>query len=237
MNELIYVGIDDTDTLDSRGTNQLAKALVQGLADDYACVWIVRHQLFFDPRVPFTSQNGSASIVLRARHTASVESLAERLETLMRADFIAGSDPGLCVTRQVPQTVIDFAHRCQRELITQEEARALAAGQDIFLTGLGGTEGGVIGALAAVGLAAEGNDGRVVQIGEWSEELYEVQPLDVIQRRGVQVVEFGSGRPVTAGLVHLGKKLRPNVRDRRFVLFVEASEPGDPATWKAVKLK
>lgn len=237
MNELIYVGIDDTDTLDSRGTNQLAKALVQTLAEDFACVWIVRHQLLFDPRVPFTSQNGSASILFRPRGSAGAAELAERMEALMRADFIPGSDPGLCVTQRVPQAVVKYAHRCQRELMTQEEARALAAQHEIFLKGLGGTQGGVIGALAAVGLAEEGNDGRVVQIGEWSEELQELQPLEEIERRGVRVQELSSGRRIEMGPIHLGKKLRPNLRDRQFILFVEAGEPGALAPWKAVKLK
>ena len=56
---MIYVGIDDTDTVDTPGTNQLAKALVMRLARDYECVSIVRHQLLFDPRIPYTSKNGS----------------------------------------------------------------------------------------------------------------------------------------------------------------------------------
>ena len=59
---MIIVGIDDTDTIDSPGTNQLAKAIVQKVATEWRCVRIVRHQLLDDPRVHYTSQNGSASI-------------------------------------------------------------------------------------------------------------------------------------------------------------------------------
>src|SRR5437870_2586916 len=58
---LIYVGIDDTDTLDTPGTNQLARALAAQIASTHECLLIVRHQLLDDPRVPYTSKNGSAS--------------------------------------------------------------------------------------------------------------------------------------------------------------------------------
>ena len=60
---MIYVGIDDTDVLDTPGTNQLARALVKHVAGQCRCTLIVRHQLLDDPRVPYTSHNGSASVL------------------------------------------------------------------------------------------------------------------------------------------------------------------------------
>ena len=57
---IITVGLDDTDILDSPGTNQIAKAIVEDLTDRFECVLILRHQLLNDPRVPYTSKNGSA---------------------------------------------------------------------------------------------------------------------------------------------------------------------------------
>jgi tRNA(Ile2) C34 agmatinyltransferase TiaS len=68
------------------------------------------------------------------------------------------------VTAVVPHEVIRFGVRCQYEVVTQDEARELAKRSGLPLAGLGGTEDGVIGAMAAVGLAASYNDGRVVQI-------------------------------------------------------------------------
>ena len=59
---MIYVGIDDTDTLDDPGTNQLARHLVRELASDYNGQMILRHQLLEDPRVPCTKKNGCASV-------------------------------------------------------------------------------------------------------------------------------------------------------------------------------
>src|SRR5206468_2152591 len=149
------------------GTNQLARALVAQVAGAYQCVRIVRHQLLYDPRIPYTSKNGSASILLRPRGSANLAELVGALRTGMLAWFKAGSDPGLCVTLAVSEAVRAFGKRCQHEVVHQEDARRLAAAVGLHLEGLGGTEGGVIGALAAVGLSAGGDDGRVVQHGEW----------------------------------------------------------------------
>ena len=49
---MIYVGLDDTDTLEDPGTNQLARHLVRELAGRFHGRIILRHQLLEDPRVP-----------------------------------------------------------------------------------------------------------------------------------------------------------------------------------------
>jgi hypothetical protein len=105
---MIYVGIDDTDTVDTPGTNQLARALVARVAGDYQCVLIVRHQLLLDPRVPYTSKNGSASILLKPRGPARLDELIRKLRAGMLDWFKAGSDPGLCATLSVPAEVTAF---------------------------------------------------------------------------------------------------------------------------------
>ena len=256
------VGIDDTDTVDSRGTNQLARALVRRVADRFRCLRIVRHQLLDDPRVPYTSKNGSAAIVLIPRddtdRTVStrengstvsperVEALMDDLRTGMREDFIEGSDPGLCVATHIPSSVVDFGVRCQRELVTQQEARDLAAAHGVPLEGLGGTEDGVVGALAAVGLSAGCDDGRIVQIEGWPDDLSGPQPIDVLRGRGVEICCLTTARPVTDGIVDVGKHLRPNFRKGRIVLYVvpaiaSTSEAAteeqirEAADWRAVR--
>lgn len=233
---MIFVGIDDTDTLETPGTNHLARSLVAQLAGRYDLVRITRHQLLFDPRVPYTSHNGSASILLRARVPASLADLAAELRNGIRARFVPGSDPGLCVTGQVPPAVREFGRRCQRELIQQTEARTLVTTHGIYLEGLGGTEDGVIGALAAVGLAVEGDDGRVVQLGDWDDTLTGLNPAKAILDRGVELRDRDSGLAITEGLIDVGKRLRPNCRAGRIVLFVDAAPPDSGAQWVAVRL-
>jgi hypothetical protein len=232
---MIYVGIDDTDTPDTPGTNQLARALVARVAADFRPVLILRHQLFFDPRVPYTSKNGSASILLEPRGRAPLAGLIAGLRQGMQALFKEGSDPGLCVTDQVPAAVRAFAARCQSELIRQQEARDLAASHGIHLEGIGGTQDGVIGALAAVGLVADGNDGRVVQLGEWPDDLSGPQDLATLRARGIEVRQVSNDAVVPAGRIDVGKHLRPNRRGGRVVLFVRPG-PAAGAEWEAVRL-
>jgi len=236
---LIWVGIDDTDVLDSKGTNQLARAIVGAVYDDWQCVRIVRHQLLDDPRVPYTSKNGSASIALKPRGLGDLGSLADSCKTVLRDWFVDGSDPGLCVTTEVPQPVIEFGLRCQREVVSQSASRELAAHHAIYLEGLGGTNDGVIGALAAVGLAVTGDDGRIVQLGEWADDLTGVQPLEILHRRGVDVRDVETSARIDGGCVDLGKRLRPNLRGGRSVLFVRRTSQAElPAecSYEAVRL-
>ncbi len=235
---MIYVGIDDTDTPDSPGTNQLARALAALVAGRYACALIVRHQLLQDPRVPMTSKNSAASIHLQPENGSEVGPLIDGLREAVRRRFVEGSDPGLCVAASVPQEVTAFGRRCQQELTGQWEARRLAAGHGIHLEGLGGTEDGVVGALAAVGLAAGGNDGRVVQIGAWPDDLCGPQDVQMLWARGVEVRSIDAGRRITAGRVDVGKHLRPSYRQNRAVLFVrpDTEEHAEVSFWHAVRL-
>ena len=113
----------------------------------------------------------------------------------------------------------------------------MAAAFGFHLEGLGGTEGGVIGALAAVGLAATGNDGRIVQLGEWDDNLCGLQPCSVLQERGVDVREIDSVADIRHGTIDLGKRLRPNVRAGRSILFVRRhADATQPNMFQAVKL-
>lgn len=233
---MIIVGIDDTDTLETPGTNQLAKSIVRATTDDWQCIRIVRHQLFFDPRVPYTSKNGSASITFEPRAQAKPEKLASLCEQMMRQWYVEGSDPGLCVVNAVPDEVTQFGRKCQTEVVTQAMARELAESKNILLKGLGGTEGGVIGALAAVGLAVTGDDGRVVQHGEWPDDLSGYVNIDLLHQREIDVVELDQSTRITAGIVDVGKHLRPNRRNGRTVLFVRPDRSTTELVYHAVKL-
>ena len=229
---MIYVGIDDTDTLDTPGTNQLARALSARVASVCETVLIVRHQLLYDSRIPYTSKNGSASILLKALGSVDLESLIHDLRVEMLDWFKPGSDPGLCVTASVATEVQNFGLRCQREVVTQDDARSLAKIHGLHLEGLGGTEGGVIGALAAVGLIATGNDGRIVQLGTWPDDMSGVQNVATLHEREIELREMGTNKSIAAGTMDVGKHLRPNYRNHKAVLFASMHE----GTWQAVRL-
>jgi hypothetical protein len=154
---------------------------------------------------------------------------------------VDGSDPGLCVATEVPSEIVEFGRRCQQELVTQDEARDLAARHRVHLEGLGGTEGGVIGALAAVGLTAGADDGRVIHAASWPwpDDLCGPQDAAAIVARGIDEIRcIRSGHLVNAGIVDVGKRLRPNRRGGRIILYVTAAPESWPAPpfWHAVRL-
>jgi hypothetical protein len=194
---------------------------------------VLRHQLLVDPRIPFTSHNGSASLAFEARGGGDADALRDEIRRGMLADFIDGSDPGLCVATEVPDEIVNFAERCRREVVTASEARAVASRCGVHLEGLGGTEGGVIGALAAVGLAKKGDHGRVVLDAAWDRELRGIVDAATLLAHGVElIVDEATGDRVVEGNVDVGKKLRPNRRFGRTVLLVET----DPDFgWRALR--
>jgi hypothetical protein len=234
---MIYVGIDDTDTLDDPGTNQLARHLVRELAGNFHGRMILRHQLLEDPRVPCTKKNGCASIQFEPLGNATIDQLSDVIRPIMRAWCPRGSDPGLCVTEVIPPAIVAWGQRCQRELVTQGEARRIADEHKTFLTGLSGTEDGVIGALAAVGLMATHNDGRVVYFASAGEDWYDVTgclPVSDILSRGVDEVRIANSDAVLkSGIVDIGKRLRPNFRNGKIVLHVAQT---DAPHWEAVRM-
>jgi hypothetical protein len=235
---VIYVGIDDTDIVGSPGTNQLARKIVRRLGPVARGTIVCRHQLFFDPRVPFTSGNGSASIQLPHGHDIPREALIDSVRGEMRAFFVEGSDPGLAVSTHVSGDMFGFAARAKTEIVTQADARRVAESSGCHLEGLGGTNQGIIGALAAVACAASGDDGRIVHVDEWPwpDPFSGVQSVAAIRNRGVADIRMTTGEAFAGDEVDVGKHLRPNWRGGRVVLLVEPPEtPGLP--WRAARVK
>jgi hypothetical protein len=233
---VIYIGIDDTDIVGSPGTNQLARAVVNALGPIGKKAIICRHQLFVDPRVPYTSQNGSASIQLPRGVEMQRTALIGAVREVMQAWYIEGSDPGLAVATTASAEMAAFAARTKTDVVSQSEAHAIARRAGCHLEGLGGTEQGIIGALAAIALVAGGDDGRVVHLEEWPwpDPFSGPQPVPAISARGVAEIVAASGQVFTGDVVDVGKHLRPNWRRGRIVLFVEQSpDPGAP--WRAIK--
>ncbi len=236
---MIIVGIDDTDVVGTRGTNQLARAILHRLGPRAHGAVICRHQLLDDPRVPYTSKNGSASIQLPALSPADISSVTGEIRGVMRAWFVPGSDPGVCIASTVPENVRAFGRLCQADVVTKTSAHAVAREARLHLEGLGGSEHGVIGALAAVGLVATGDDGRVVHLASWPypDSFCGARQAADIRARGIDRIECReTGAAILDGLVDVGKHLRPNLRGGRIVLFVEATGDDQTPPWRAIKL-
>ena len=228
----IFVGLDDTDTLDSdMGTGHLARLVM----DELAALQIVghgvtRHQLLLDRRIPYTAKN-SANVIHLLGEAADIPQIARRAQAVMLAHFQPGSDPGLCVGAEVPQAVVAFGRRAQSEIVDQEEAQRLAQESGLTLLGLGGTNGGIIGALAGVGLASSGNDGRFTAIGRARDLVGTVTAADILTA-GIMEVRTRDEETIQDGLIETFDKLRPALRGGRAVLYVQPVN----GHWQAVRM-
>ena len=105
------------------------------------------------------------------------------------------------------------------------------------MEGLGGTEDGVIGALAAIGLMATQNDGRVIHFESDGADWYDLTgclDVDDILAHGVNEIRvLETSKLLTKGTVDIGKRLRPNYRGGKIVLYVAQ---GESPHWEAVRV-
>lgn len=221
---MIYIGIDDTDTLDSRGTGRLARNIAAELSRKHQIFGVTRHQLLVHPDIPFTSHNSCATI-----HVESISNAIEEIfcttKRLMVDDFIEGSDPGLAIaaSSQITNEAVAFGLDAKKIVVTQERAREVAKNSKIRFEGLGGTEGGIIGAIAGVGLASLKNDGRFLLKGK-NRELSGVRSISEVINAGIDEVLTLQGETVCEGKVQIQKNATPSLVQGRAVLFVEQHE-------------
>lgn len=219
------IGIDDTDNYESRGTGfhsrQLGKALVEaGLAE---LAGITRHQLFIDDAIPYTSHNSSACIEI---NTKNIETCKQFCETHLLQNYIEGSDIGLCIAQWeiISDSIIDFGKKAKNSVLTKHQAQTLAKDKKIFLKGLSGTNDGIIGSLAAIGLRKSGNDGRFIWTkgkdlreisGIYSSKtLFEIADFD-------KICDINNNSIKSEVNIDTGSWIRPVLQNNKKVIIVE----------------
>lgn len=219
------IGVDDTDNLESRGTGHRVRQLADFLAEqDLALpMGITRHQLLVDPQIPYTSHNSSACLLVKTDKNRKA-SLWEACRDFLLRESAPGSDAGLCLAawNSVNACIRAFGRRAKIVVLTQLEAEQTALDYDIQLEGLTGTHGGIIGALAAVGLHREGSDGRFLWL-PGLRELSGVSSVAEICARGhIDGIRSLGGTNLTPEtLVNIGEWVRPILHGGQAILFVE----------------
>jgi hypothetical protein len=185
----VYIGFDDTDTIDSEaGTGKLARRFEMLLPEGCLLWGVVRQQLLVDDRIPYTSHNSSACAVVVLREPSQAGELLDRAVTHIEKESAPGSDPGLCLAPENGSSLsalMDFGVHCTKAVVSQKEA--LAAAKGVHLSGHGGTNDGIIGAAAAVGLTASGWSGRLIEFGRLR-DLPGMVSVEELERHGMHVV-------------------------------------------------
>ena len=240
----LVIGIDDTDVIDAPGTGRLVQDLIAVLAAEGwgEGLGASRHQLLQDPRVPMTSHNCAAAISWCSTRPERRAEFAERIGAFLEERAPVGADPGLAMIRaddldRVRHPLAEHGRRAQRRLLLQREAWDLAAQLDVHLSAHGGTSDGVIGALAAAGLHAGGNDGFFL----WMPGIRELEGSCTVREllAAVPIDRIGTLDGDSPGLddvIALGNWVRPLLTDGRSHLLASrvAGPVGDERTHWAV---
>jgi len=222
----IFLGIDDTDTPASKGTGYTTRLLADTIeAAGRGCsLGVTRHQLFTGPSTEATRHNSAAAIALDSGVAAGLEELAT---AFLRECSAPGADPGLALLAgPPPRPVLEFARRAQTGPVERSEAERLAAAAGIHLVAIAGAGTGVVGALCAAVLRADGNDGRFIGLRGIRDLTGKVEARHVLESTPIAaVLNEADGGPVAAtAILETGDWVRPRLIKGHPVLFVKRDE-------------
>lgn len=225
------IGIDDTDTKEkdqSPGTTALVRRLAEWLRIDGAAEakGITRHQLFVNKRIAYTAHNSSVCLSFDA---TDMEAVWETTRDFLVLGSHRRSNAGMCLSDwdSVGPDVMTWGHRAKTEILTQEEALRVAARTGVRCTGLKGSGGGVIGALAAIGLHREGSDGRFVWLPGLLELHGRYTVAEIFARTAIdRVSSLAEVDLPIQELVEVAEWTRPVLRNGQATLFVEETKHG-----------
>lgn len=228
----ILLCIDDTDSLESRGTGELAEIIAAAIESNGwgSSSEVTRHQLLLHRDIPYTSHNSSMCFraEIKEHHLQNIINYAE---DFLQHESEPKADPGLCVVALdnledgCSDKLIDFGYKAKRKILTKKDAYDLAKELNIHLSEHGGTGQGVIGALAGAGLRLSGNDG-------WFKGAHKIKTTNNI----ITVSELCSYknidkvRSIKGGYlgdseeIHLGKLVKTMLIDGQAVVLVDRAE-------------
>lgn len=227
----IYIGLDDTDNkYADRGTGKLARWFEKELPKGCRMWGVVRQQLLLHDDIPYTSHNSAACVVVDMKDVSLLPELTHRAVTHLTQHSLPGSDPGICVASNGVRdlsVLVHFGLLCTREVVEQKTALRAASG--FHLSGHGGTNDGIIGAAAAVGLTASGWSGRFIEFNGLRDfpETVRVSELNQAHIRVVSL-DRDAQAPAPQDRVYTKNWLRPRLWGNRAVLAVHKTGEG---TW------
>jgi hypothetical protein len=222
------IGVDDTDTPKVPGTGALVRRLAEWLQSDKLAepYGITRHQLLANKHVHYTGHNSAVCLSIEAEN---MEAVWETARDFLALEAAPHAHTGLCLSRwdAVTHDVIGLGKRAKSEVVTLEEAQQAAAKARLRFAAVKGNGNGVIGAVSAVGLHREGNDGRFLWLpglidlqGQHSvNEILDTTPIDSVRALD------GSELPVDT-LIDFPEWTRPLLRGGEATLLVEHTKRG-----------
>ncbi|MDR0881630.1 MAG: hypothetical protein LBP55_03695 [Candidatus Adiutrix sp.] len=235
MSARIFLALDDTDVkYGDFGTGKVARLLAEKLPEPYHCWGVLRHQLPRLKEIPFTSHNSPSCLTIDCDGSPDLALLTRLAREHVSGMASPGSDPGICLALDGPHLdgLTAFGREASHRLVTQAEARAAATAAGAVLEGLGGTNDGIIGAAAAVGLSHHGWYGRLSEYHVPLKELPNPVRAGYLREIGIKVISLDRQAfiPMDDDLVETYNRVRPYLWGGEAVLPVLPC--GDPADLK-----
>ena len=235
MSRIVYIGIDDTDNLESVGTGRVARSLgakleAEGLGRSLG---VSRHQLLVHPDIRYTSHNSSKGLAIET--CAKIEELLEASIDHLKDCYQPGSDPGLCICEEgsIQPELHEYASSAEKEVLTKQQAFELAQRLKIELHELGGDGSGIIGALAAVGLRSTGNNGRLVEVKGIRDLKGILTVKEILERSDIDSVQDINGKELEENeTINSLDWIRPSLINWKAVLkVVQRLDENNRAEW------
>lgn len=230
------LGIDDTDSHISQDTAALSLSLGRQL-ESLSLARLINiscHQLLKHPSIPHTNENIASCLLLDAESVRLREIDLVCRQTLLR-ESAPGSNAGyaLAAWNQFDPDVVVWGKTCKLTSLNRLDGMALARRCEIAVAGILGNGNGVIGALAAIGLRFEGNDGWI----HWMPGLDSVRgvftAMELTQRLAIDGIETErQKRPAITDRILVNDQVKPILADGRIILPVKSSRRGVDHDWE-----
>lgn len=233
------LGIDDTDSPNpgeaSQNTAKLALTLGQKL-ESLALARLLNiscHQLFQHPSIQYTNSNITCCLLLDSDSQKLREiDLTTRLT--LRTESTANANPGYALApwNQFDPEVVAWGKTAKTASLERMDAITLARRSGIGIAGIAGSGAGVIGALAAVGLRYDGNDGYIA----WMPGLDKLSgihtQIEINQYIHLESIENEHHkRPALDDRIQFTDNAKPVLKNGRIVLQVSAAKRGAEFEW------
>ncbi|MBA4385752.1 MAG: hypothetical protein C0410_13525 [Anaerolinea sp.] len=235
------LGIDDTDSPNpgdtAQNTAKLALTLGQKLESSALAklLNISCHQLFPHPSILHTNSNAACCLLLDSDSQRLREiDLTTRLT--LRSESAANANPGyaLAAWNQFDPEVVAWGKTAQTAMLQRMDTITLARRSGIAIAGINGSGAGVIGALAAVGLRYDGNDGYIYWMPGLDKLTGIHTQIEINQYIHIESIESEHHkRPALDDRIHFLDNIRPVLKNGRIVLFVTPAKRGAEFEWQS----
>lgn len=215
VDEKFTIGIDDTGYSDQHLTTKLMRNWLSQMVEQSLIhsEGITRHQLFESEKISSSYKNRSLAFTFNT--SQSIFEIEDQLIDFIRTASSPHANPAIAILSRHSDSLhaLAFGRRCKNELLKLSDSEQYASESNVLLRGLGGNRNGMIGALAAVGLRAGGDDGIFVYINGLEYLTGDQSAGDIRNNSALQhIVDISSGEELDRDdMIKIDSYLRPKL--------------------------